>query len=223
MHFFIIRTLKDEFDAMSFDVFRLDDNQLVRLVFAMLVHPAELTLGPTGQPVLCDDFASATDDSCTKMILVAMLDAMAHLEGPDGFNTADTTQWRWGKLHHLTISPLFPNHALDLPTAAESPLGGFPKAGDNFVINRADMGWADTNFSQNADGPAQRFLAQTVHGDSGTTIAVKWALPGGVIYDKRSPHYRDLLDTYYLPLQHFDAPFTVAEIVAVGENRWEFR
>ena len=222
MHYFIVRTLKDEFDAMSFDVFRLDDNQIVRLVFAMLVHPDQLTPGASGQPVLCDDVASATDDSCTKMILVAMVDAMTHLEGPDGFGTTDTTQWRWGKLHHLTISPLFPNSALDLPTAAESPLGGFPKAGDNFVINRADMGWSDTNFSQNADGPAQRFLAQTVHGASGDTIAVKWALPGGVIYDKRSPHYRDLLDTYYLPLQHFDAPYTVAEIVAAGENRWEF-
>ena len=223
MHYFIIRSVKDEFDAMSFDVWRLDDNQLVRLIFAMLVHPDQLTLGPSGQPVLCDDYASPTDDSCTKMILVAMVDAMTHLEGPDGFATPDTAQWRWGKLHRLTISPLFPNSALDLPTAAESPLGGFPKAGDNFVINRADMGWSDTSFSQYADGPAQRFLAQTVHDATGDSIAVKWALPGGVIYDKRSPHYRDLLDNYYLPQEHFDAPFTVADIVAAGESRWDFK
>jgi acyl-homoserine lactone acylase PvdQ len=223
MHYFIIRAIKDEFDAMSFDVFRLDDNQIVRLIFGLLVHPDQFTQGPNG-PVLCDDYTSATDDSCTKMVLVAMVDAMTQLESATGFNTPDTTQWRWGKLHHLTITPLFPNSALNLPTATESPLG-FPKAGDNFVINRADMGWSDTDFSQNADGPAQRFLAQTVPGTDGgdTTIAVKWALPGGTIYDKRSPHYRDLLDNYYLPLQHFDAPFTVADIVAAGESRWDFK
>ncbi len=225
MHYFIIRTLKDEFDAMSFDVFRLDDNQIVRLIFAILVHPDQLVQGASGQPVLCDDYISVTDDSCTRMILVAMVDAMTHLEGTDGFGTADTTQWRWGKLHHLKIGPLFPNSALNLPTASESPLGGFPKAGDNFVINRSDMGWGDTDFSQFADGPAQRFLAETVPtaDGTGTTIHVKWALPGGVIYDKRSPHYRDLLDNYYLPLQHFDAPFTVAEIVTAGETRWDFK
>lgn len=212
MHFFIVRALKDEFDAMNFDVFRLDDNQVVRLVFAMLIHPDQLTTGASGQPVLCDDVASLTDDSCDKMILVAMIDAMKQLEGASGFNSTDTSTWAWGKLHHLTITPLFPNTALNL--------GPFEKPGDNFVINRSDMGWGDTDFSQNADGPAQRFLAQATVGQP---ISFQWALPGGAIYDKRSPHYRDLLDNYYLPLKHFDAPFTVADIVANGETRWDFQ
>ncbi len=53
-------------------------------------------------------------------------------------------------------------------------------------------------------------------------IKVKWALPGGAIFDSRSPHYRDLLDNYYLPQTHFDAPYAVPEIVAAGESRWEF-
>ena len=52
---------------------------------------------------------------------------------------------------------------------------------------------------------------------------MRWALPGGVIFDSRSPHYRDLLDNYYLPEKHFDAPFTVSDIVANGELRWIFR
>ena len=221
MHYFIERSLKDEFDAMGFDVWRLDDNQIVRLIFAMLVHPETLTAAVSGQPILCDDVTSVTEDSCDKMILIAMVDAMQHLESADGFGTADTAQWQWGKLHHLRISPLFPNAALDLPTEAEAPqLHGFAKAGDNFVVNRADMGWSDTNFSQNADGPAQRFLAET---HDGGDITFKWALPGGTIYDKRSPHYRDLLDNYYLKLDHFDAPFTISDIVASGESRWDFR
>jgi hypothetical protein len=81
------------------------------------------------------------------------------------------------------------------------------------------MGWSDTSFNQFADGPAQRFLAEAAPGE---TIKVKWALPGGAIYDSRSPHYRDLLDNYYLPLEHFDAPYSVPEINTDGEARWEF-
>ncbi|MDB4960247.1 MAG: Penicillin amidase [Myxococcales bacterium] len=116
----------------------------------------------------------------------------------------------------LRITPLFPNTALDLP-APGAP--GFPKSGDNFVVNRSDQGWRDLDFSQYSDGPAQRKLAIA----DGTQIHIKWALPGGVIYDSRSPHYRDLLDTYYLPQTHFDAPFRVDEIVAAGEHRWILR
>jgi hypothetical protein len=117
---------------------------------------------------------------------------------------------------------LFPNTSLDVPSPDETNprwVGGFPKAGDNFVINRSDQGWADLDFSQFGDGPAQRFLAEA---GAGETIRVKWALPGGVIYDRASPHYRDLLDNYYIPQTHFDAPFTVPDIVAHGEDRWVF-
>src|SRR5262249_35921236 len=141
--------------------------------------------------------------------LIAMVDAMNQLTSQ--FGTPDVTQWAWGKIHTLTIAPLFPNSQLNL--------GPFAKAGDMENVNRADMGWADTDFSQAADGPAQRFLAQAGLGDE---ISVQWALPGGVIYDSRSPHYRDLLDTYYLPHAYFAAPFDISDIVANGETRWEF-
>jgi penicillin amidase len=213
MHFFLIRAFNDEFAHAGFSMFSLDSNFIVRIAYRALVHPETLVQSASsGQPILCDDFATTgPDDSCSKMVLVAMVDAVTFLESPQGFGTAAVDQWQWGKKHTLTITPLFPNHALDL--------GPFPKAGDNFNINRADQGWADTDFSQFADGPAQRFLAEAAAGE---TIKVKWALPGGVIYDSRSPHYRDLLDMYYLPQKHFDAPFSVAEIVANGENRWEF-
>ncbi|MCX5745455.1 MAG: penicillin acylase family protein [Proteobacteria bacterium] len=221
MHFFIERSLGDEFTAMSFDVWRMDDNQVLRIINAMLVHPATFVQSVTShQPILCDDLTtSGVDESCSRIILAALVDAMGQLEGPAGFDTADVTRWQWGLMHHLTISPLFPNPNLDLPAPGESSTGGFPKAGDNFAVNRADQGWADLDFSQSADGPAQRFLAETT---ADGAIAVKWALPGGVIYDKRSAHYRDLLDQYYLPETHFDAPFTLDQIIAAGETRWTF-
>ena len=219
MHFFIERSLKDEFDAIDFDVWRLDDNFLVRIIYAMLTSPLTFVQSPTThEPILCDRIATTgQDDSCTKVILQALVDAMTHLESAAAFGTADPSQWRWGKLHHLKISPLFPNTALDLPGDG-SP--GFEKAGDNFNVNRSDQGWSDLDFSQYADGPAQRFVAITGFGQP---IAVRWALPGGVIFDSRSPHYRDLLDNYYLPEKHFDVPFSVSDINANGELRWVFR
>ena len=54
------------------------------------------------------------------------------------------------------------------------------------------------------------------------TYVSGWQLPGGVVYDRSSKHYRDLLDNYYLPQHHFDACYTVDEIVAKGEERWVF-
>jgi len=222
MHFFIERTLADELAVIRFDVWRLDDNQLVRIVYAMLTDPASFVTSPTTQqPILCDNFAVAgPDDSCTKVILQAMVDAMTHLASPQGFGTADTAAWRWGKLHRLTLTPLVPNPALNLPVPADGEPAGFPRAGDNFAVNRSDPGWRDLDFSQRADGPAQRFLAEA---RPDQPITVRWALPGGVIFDRRTKHYRDLLDEYYLPDQQFEAPYSIDQIVAAGELRWVFR
>ena len=221
MHFFIERTFKDELAAINIDVWSIDQNFLARTVYRLLSQPATFVQDPaTNQPIICDNYSdTGPDDSCTKDILASLVDAMNHLESADGYGTADTTQWRWGKLHNLTITPLFPNKSLDLPEPGQLPTGGFPKSGDQFVINRSDMGWDDLDFHQDADGPAQRFLAEA---SPGQPIKIKWALPGGTIFDSRDKHYRDLLDNYYIPQKHFDAPYSVSEIVAAGESRMEF-
>jgi acyl-homoserine lactone acylase PvdQ len=221
MHFFLTQTLADEFTAMNLELFDYDDNFLLRIAYALLTDPSSFVQSATtGQPIICDDIQAAGDGSCTKVILVSLLDAMTHLE--QTFATPLTTEWDWGKLHRLKIEPLFPNSALSLP---KGDLPGFPKSGDMFVINRSDTSWSGLDFSQSADGPAQRFLAVARKDAFGfpQTIKVRWALPGGVIYDPDSPHYRDLLDTYYLQEKHFDAPFTPLEINRAGETRWVFQ
>lgn len=218
MHYFLIDGIGDEYAALDFDMWRLDENLHVRTVHALLAKPETFVQSATtGQPIVCDRYAVAgADDSCTKLILMSALAAMTHLESAAGFGTADTAQWRWGKMHRLTLAPLFPNPDLELPTRSE---GGFPKPGDNLVVNRSDQGWDDLDFSQDADGPAQRFLATS---EPGRPISIKWQLPTGVIYDPANPHYRDLLDMHYLPEQHFDAPYLIPEIIRDGENRWLF-
>jgi len=223
MHFFIEAALGDEMAAIGANVWQLPYwAQLFRIVYELMNPQTILTRSVvTGEPLLCDDVAAGPgDDSCTKLALSAMVAAMKHLESPAGFGTPQIADWEWGRLHHLTIPPLIPNPALNLPVANETPTGGFPRAGDNFNINRADMGWENLSFSQYADGSAQRFIAVA---KDGQPIQVRWQLPGGTIYDSRSPHYRDLLDNYYLPEHHFDAPFQVSEIVRDGESRWEFQ
>jgi penicillin G amidase len=222
MHFFIVNVLADELAAIDMSPWDLNTNLLARTVYGILVEPQTCVASAlTGEPVVCDSMATPeADGSCTRMVLASLLDAVAHLASPAGFGTADPDAWRWGELHRLTLAPLFPNANLEIPQPGEpGHQGGIPRPGDTFVINRSDAGWRDLAFRNHADGPAQRFLVEV---EPGGTTRLRWALPGGVIYDRRSPHYRDLLDQYYLQERHFDAPFSVPEIIAAGEERWVF-
>ena len=220
MHFLLKSTLEDEFLAMNQSVWGLDDNLLVRIALALLVEPAGLVQSAsTGQPILCDRFTTAgEDDSCSRMILSSILTALTELDTL--MASADPETWRWGKLHTLTLKPLIAAAALELPAPTSPMAGGYPKPGDQFAVNRADSGYSDLNFKQDGDGPAQRFLAETV---TGKPIRMRLEHPGGVIFDRSSKHYSDLLETTYLAEEHVDVPFVLADILAAGEERWVFR
>jgi acyl-homoserine lactone acylase PvdQ len=194
---------------------RYTSDHLVRIVHAILVTPTKLT-SELGEPIMCDDFDSATTDSCATMAARAMLQAMTLLESLTGGD--QPADWRWGDLHQLVIEPLFPAADLTLPGPGELATTGFPRAGDQFAVNSADHGYTGT-FSQQA-GPAYRFLAIA---NPGERIELRLQLPGGAIFDPRDPHYRDLLDRYYLKETHFVAPFSVQQIIDNGEHRWDFR
>lgn len=222
MHFFLASTIDDELARAGFARSRLEDSLMARLAHALLVEPTRgVRSKTTGQAILCDRLdVRGPDDSCTRMAIAAALAALDHLASPAGYGSADPTTWRWGAKHRLTLRPAFPNPALTLPTAAESPDGGFPRAGDTSVINRADAGWHDTDFAQLADGAAQRFLAEAAPKDR---VRVRWQLPGGVELDPRGAHYRDLLDRYYLRETHLAVPLEPAEVAAAAEVRWTLR
>ncbi len=222
MHYFIQDTLGDEYAAIPFNVWGIEQNLLVRNVYGLLVEPSGMVMSTTtGQPIICDDLTSAgADESCTQHVLSATRAALAWLASADGFGSPDPMTWAWGDKHRLIIPPLFPNAELNVPPATDpTDPEGFAKPGDQFVVNRADCGWDNLDFHQEADGPAERFLAEATVGGP---IKARMQLPGGAIYDRQSPHYRDLLDKYYLKQTHFDVPFTPAEILARGEDRWVF-
>jgi len=211
IHAFIERALQDELDVLDFDVWRLDDDRLVRIVYAMLTDPKSFVTSPsTQQPILCDNYVAAgSDDSCTKVILQSMVDAMTYLESPQAYGTADPSAWRWGQQHRLAIAPL---------DAAPPADPGTPRAGDNFSVSRSDPAWSDLAFAERSGGTALRMVAEA---PGGGPITVKWALPGGTIDDPRSPHDHDLLQGF-LSDSLVSAPFSTDEIVAAGEARWVF-
>jgi len=217
---FIARALSDELDVIGFEVWRLTDDQLARIVHALLTDPRSFVTSPsTQQPIVCDSYAAAgPDDSCTKVILQAMVDAMAELESPRGFATADTAAWRWGKLHRLGLGALTPG--LNLPGPGDPDPAGFAISGDSFVADPGDPAARALVPSRAAGGPALHLLAEAA---PGTGVRLRWSLPGGVIFDSRSPHYRDLLDRAYRADSVLAVPYTIDEIVAAGESRWVFR
>ena len=227
MHFALDAILGDEMREIGWNIYDFNDNISARTMLAIFAEPGSLGSEPlpqTMQPVLCDDMdTDSVYESCDRIVMQALDAAMTWLESPEGMGTATMNEWRWGKFHTLTLKPLFPEDALNVPPATDpdSALrGGYPTPGDNFVVNRADCGWTDREFTQDDDGPAQRFLAEV---ENGGTIRAKMALPGGTIYNRSSDHYRDLIDSYYIPHRHFDVPYSTEEIVAAGEERWVLR
>jgi penicillin amidase len=227
MHFALEEILGDEMREIGWDIYDINENLSVRTIVTIFAAPSELrseALPQTNQPVLCDDMdTQGVYESCDRIVMQALDAAITWLETAEAMGTATMSDWRWGKFHTLTMKPLFPEDALNVPpTTDPDPTirAGYPTPGDNFVVNRADCGWRDREFTQNDDGPAQRFLAEV---ENGGTIRAKMALPGGTIYNRDSEHYRDLIDEYYVPHRHFDVPYATSEIVAAGEERWVMR
>jgi penicillin amidase len=224
-HFFMGRALGDEYARLDWNVYDANENMTARTLLAILEEPDSLVSGlspDTGDPILCDHLDTVEIESCELIVLQSLDEALAWLTGANGLATDYSDDWRWGALHTLTLEPLFPDNALNLPPPNDPDpelRNGYPRAGDNFVVNRADCTWDDTDFSQDGSGPAQRMLVEVADGKTRARLAI----PGGTIYDPSSPHFRDLMDNYYIPNDHFDVPFTTAEIVEHGEGRWVIR
>ncbi len=214
MHFFIERALADAYAAAGIDdVFSVREAHLARAAVALMADPKSLEsdLAPeTEQPILCDDM-DTTDvvESCDRIALEALELAVSWAAGEDGFETTDTSAWRWGERHTLTLEPLVPVSDLEI--------GPFARAGESSVVSVSPSSFRDLSMHHRPHGPAQRFIA---HAAPGSEIRAKFQLPGGVVFDPESPHYRDFLDEYFLPGVHAELPFSEREIADAGSQRW---
>lgn len=219
MHLFLRGVLDDELAAIGLDLTQLTralgEDALSRIVMAFLIDRRSFVTSPaTQQPILCDNYNVGGLNSCTRLILQSLVDAMKHLASPQAFGTDDIAQWQWGQLHRLRLAPGFADPAFALPRDS----AGAPRPGDNFAVDRSDPGWLDADFAIER-AAAFRMLAEA---RTGEPIRTRWALPGGAIFDPQSPHYQDLLERSYLTDQPFEAPSAIDDIVAAGESRWVF-
>jgi penicillin amidase len=213
---FLQRAFADELASLGFG------GAPARPGLFVFTRAAELHTGlhpVTGEAALCDSSDTpAVDESCAFVAVLALDDALAWAES--AFATDDMDRWRWGELHRLTLEALVPSDSLNVPNETD-PVelrAGFPRPGDNFSVDASSPGLGDLDFRY-GHGPSIRHLVEfTAPG----TPHARIALPGGQVFDRSSPHFRDLVDEYWRHNQYFDLPWTVSEIIDHAETRIRF-
>jgi penicillin amidase len=190
----------------------------------VLTAPASLVTGKaaaTGEALLCDDLSTAaTTESCTLLVLRALERTTS--KGTELFGSAQQDDWRWGRVHRLTLRSLAPSAELDLPAMDDpDPLlaGGYPRPGDGGGIDAATPGAVNFDFTY-GHGPCMRLLVEMTQGEGPLT---RFALPGGNVLDRASPFFRNLMDEYWVRNLTFELPWTTAQIKAQAVTRTVFR
>ena len=170
------------------------EQQAIATVLKLLEDPgASWTLDPdTGESALWDDLGTAdVKESSTLILAGALFDADAKLT--ELYGTADTTGWLWGKLHTKTFESIIPSitggkSAFDMPTKGEGWDDGYPRSGDSYNVNVCQGGFGDWKFTCGS-GPIMRFVVEmTPDGPVGWNT-----IPGGQVWNPKSPHFNDLL------------------------------
>lgn len=207
------RTLGDELAKMGVGLDgEREAKAMLRLVQA---DPATLATydAATGDSSLWDDLGTPmVVESRHERMIRALLDALGELG-------ADVTNYRWGARHTLTFTALLPFwNTLSIPPVGDPVFpGGFPRHGDQFSIDAAEYGFVGAgsklDFTYGA-GPTQRFVVDL---DPAGPRAFN-ALPGGEVWDPRSPHFRDEAELWRRNQTH-PVPFLLADVIAAKEKR----
>ncbi len=197
----------------------LGTQDVARAILFLLEHPTEAaTYDPAlGYSVLWDDLATP-DVTETPDAIIASALFTADEKATAAFGTDDTSQWRWGIVHTKVFKGLLDDllaktglgTPFTLPGADEPWPNGYPRPGDNFNVNPCGAGLTDFSFSCGG-GPIQRIVVQMNPGN-----IVTWnALPGGEVWDPKSPHFRDQLDLW-LNNDRREVPFEASEVEAAA-------
>lgn len=173
----------------------LESQFAAKLILAMVNEPESLaTYEPAiGDTVLWDDLSTMDKiESRRFIILKSLKQALAFLKDPSrvgpsqkgGFGIEDMEQWLWGKLHTVTLRHALGGEA-NIPPQSQYP-DGFPRHGDNFVVDSCNPGFNDTSFTY-SHGPAMR----AVYVIGSQTVQMQNAIPGGQTGSFPSAHYND--------------------------------
>ncbi len=185
------------------------DDMVKKLLVHMVTDPKNLATGVssmTGDSVLFDDLTTGPIESKEQIAasaIIATLDYLVKTLGPD------SSKWRWGSVHTLTLGYLTGTGALNLPPTGDKTYpNGYPRHGDDGTVDVGYHGFSLTNFTY-GEGPAIRFGCELA---PGAVHAVN-ALPGGETDDSTSPHFSDQLQLW-LKNQTFDLAYYPADVKA---------
>lgn len=213
---FIGRTFGDELSAMKIGVgSELKAKGLLHLLQADVTTLATYD-AVTGDSALWDDMATPEVESREERMIRGLLDALSTLEKIAG---PDMATYRWGAHHSIRFTALISIFGtLSIPPTGDKVFPeGFPRPGDQFSVDACGFSYAglgkDPDFTY-AHGPSQRFVI-----DMDPAGPKAWnALPGGAIWDAKSPHFRDEAELWRKNQTH-PVPFALADVVAAKEKR----
>ncbi len=210
------RTFGDELAAMKVGAgVEIKAKGLLRLLTA---DPSTLATydAVTGDSALWDDLATPEVESREERMIRGLLDALTTLEKIAG---PDLQAYRWGAHHTIRFTALISIFGtLSIPPVGDKIFpDGFPRPGDQFSVDACGFGYApldqDPKFTYN-HGPSQRFVV-----DLDPAGLKAWnALPGGAIWDAKSPHFRDEAELWRKNQVH-PVPFAIADVIAAKEKR----
>ncbi|MBM4372361.1 MAG: penicillin acylase family protein, partial [Deltaproteobacteria bacterium] len=171
-----------------------------RFLVRLFEHPEQLMTwdGSIQDSLLWDDPATPQVLEWRNLtILLALKDALAFLSDPadadvlagGGFGTGDQDQWRWGRLHAITLKSALGGEA-NIPPASQWP-EGYPRHGDNFCVDAAHPGMNGTDFHFSS-GAAIR----NVYDMDPAGVQVHAVIPGGEDAAAFAPHYADLFSLW---------------------------
>jgi penicillin amidase len=210
------RTFGDELSKMGITYGR--ENKAKSFILLVKGDPAKLATfdAATGDSSLWDDIGTPAVESRHERMVRALLDALTTLEALAG---PDLATYRWGAYHTVTfdaVVSIFSALAIPPPSDKIFP-NGFPRHGDSFGVDSSDfsfVGLSSKPAFNYVHGPSQRFVIDM---DPSGPKAFN-ALPGGNIWDTKSPHFRDEAE-YWRRNQAHAVPFLLPDVVAAKESR----
>jgi penicillin amidase len=212
------RTLGDEYTRMGFSSFsRMAQAKALLNLFS--ADPTTLATYDvlTKDSAIWDDLDTPAVESRDERVIRALLDAFAWFD----INAAgDLTKARWGAFHVVNFSAVIPLFTeLSIPPGGDPLFSkGFPRPGDEFALDAAEFPLsykpAEAPRFGYAGGPAQRLVI-----DLDPTGPKAWnALPGGAVWDAKSPHFRDEAELWRKNKTH-PVPFLLSDVIAAKESR----
>ena len=191
-------TLSDEASELGVSISRAP---ALKLLATLLTNPSTLKT----KEALFDDLRTPAVETRAITTAKAAIDPLTWTTTTLG---EDTSAWRWGKVHTLT-----PQFYLPIPTLAQKTT---PRHGGDGTVDVASHGIEDDDYTYGS-GASIRFVCEL---DPARGPVARNVIPGGEVFDPKSPHFSDLYDLY-VKNQTTELAFSTADVVTRAKQELE--